>query len=108
MDNNGAAKWHSNKFNTDSLGGKAWADQFHIWRMDWTKEYIAIFSDDKLLNKVSLDSWVNRDGSGFNPFKHPQYMLLNLAIGRANGGNPANTSFPRKFEVDYVRVYQQD
>ena len=108
LDNNGAPKWYSTRFNTDSLGGTTWANQFHVWRMDWTKEYIALFIDDKLLNKVSMDSLVNRDGSGINPFKQPQYMLLNLAIGGANGGNPANTSFPRKFEVDYVRVYQQE
>ena len=108
LDKSGSAKWYSNRFNTDSLGGTRWADQFHVWRMDWTKEYIALFIDDKLLNKVSLDSLVNRDGSGFNPFKQPQYMLLNLAVGGANGGNPANTSFPRKFEVDYVRVYQKE
>jgi hypothetical protein len=54
-----------------------------------------------------LDSLVNKDGSGFNPFKQPQYMLLNLAVGGMNGGDPANTEFPRKFEVDYVRVYQE-
>ena len=34
-------------------------------------------------------------------------MLLNLAIGGMNGGDPTGTSFPSKFEVDYVRVYQK-
>lgn len=34
------------------------------------------------------------------------YVLLNLAVGGTNGGNPWGTSFPAKFEVDYVRVYQ--
>jgi beta-glucanase (GH16 family) len=106
LDHNGAAKWYSNKFNTDSLGGSNWADQFHIWRMDWTEQYIELFIDNKSLNRVPLDSLVNQDGSGFNPFKQPHYMLLNLAIGGDNGGDPANTSFPAKFEVDYVRVYQ--
>jgi hypothetical protein len=42
---------------------------------------------------------------GFNPFLQPHYMLLNLAIG-GNGGDPAKSSFPIKYEVDYVRVYQ--
>ena len=107
LDQNGAAKWYSNRFDTDSLGGKNWADQFHIWRMDWTEKYIELFIDDKSLNRVPLDSLVNRDGSGFNPFKQPHYMLLNLAVGGDNGGDPARTSFPAKFEVDYVRVYQR-
>jgi beta-glucanase (GH16 family) len=107
LDNNGKAKWYANTFDIDSLGGTKWANEFHVWRMDWTEEYIALFIDDVLLNKVPLDSLVNRDGSGFNPFKQPHYMLLNLAIGGMNGGDPTGTSFPSKFEVDYVRVYQK-
>lgn len=100
-------EWFSNTFPTDSMGGKKWSAQFHVWRMDWTAEYIALFIDEKLLNKVSLDKLTNKDGSGFNPFKQPHYMLLNLAVGGDNGGDPSKTSFPKKFEVDYVRVYQQ-
>ena len=75
--------------------------------MDWTEDFIALYLDGQLLNKVALDSLVNKDGSGFNPFKQPHYMLLNLAIGGMNGGDPGNISFPRIFEVDYVRVYQE-
>lgn len=101
------AKWYGKKFATDSMGGKAWADQFHVWRMDWTDQEIALFLDDRLLNRVPVDSLYNRDGSGFNPFRQPHFMLLNLAIGGDNGGDPAGTSFPNRFEVDYVRVYQR-
>ena len=101
------AEWYSNTFPVDSLGGASWSSKFHIWRMDWTKDFIALHLDDQLLNKVAVDSLVNKDGSGFNPFKQPHYMLLNLAIGGTNGGDPGNTSFPRLFEVDYVRVYQE-
>lgn len=100
-------EWFSNRFNIDSLGGKKWPSKFHIWRMDWNEDFIALYVDDHLLNKVPLDSLVNRDGSGFNPFKQPHYMLLNLAIGGDNGGDPSQTSFPKKFEIDYVRVYQK-
>jgi beta-glucanase (GH16 family) len=103
---NNRPEWHSNTFKTDSLGGAAWANQFHVWRMDWTEESIALFMDDHLLNKVAVDSLINKDGSGFNPFKQPHYMLLNLALGGMNGGDPSGTAFPQRFEVDYVRVYQ--
>ncbi|MBL7737925.1 MAG: glycoside hydrolase family 16 protein [Chitinophagaceae bacterium] len=101
-------QWFSNTFKTDSLGGPAWAKQFHIWRMDWTEEYIALFCDDQLLNRTALDELVNKDGSGFNPFRQPHYMLLNLALGGMNGGDPSSTIFPNRFEVDYVRVYQEN
>lgn len=106
LDANKKAEWHSNRFSVDSMGS-SWSSKFHIWRMDWTRNFIALYVDDQLLNKVSVDSLYNKNGSGFNPFRQPHYMLLNLAIGGQNGGDPSNTSFPRKFEIDYVRVYQK-
>jgi len=100
-------EWHSNTFSVDSMGGSGWSSKFHIWQMDWTKDSIALYIDDQLLNKCALDVLVNKDGSDFNPFRQPHYMLLNLAIGGANGGDPTSTNFPKRFEVDYVRVYQK-
>lgn len=103
LDSNSKAEWHSNTTPVDSV----WASKFHVWRMDWNEKFIALYVDDSLMNKVELNKLVNRDGSGFNPFQQPHYMLLNLAIGGMNGGDPTNTPFPKKFEVDYVRVYQE-
>lgn len=81
-----------------------WADKFHIWKMDWTEDYIRLYLDDQLLNEIDLSKTINADGT--NPFHQPQYILLNMAIG-GNGGDPSNTTFPRQYEVDYVRVYQK-
>ena len=103
----GQPLWFSNTFPIDSLGGTEWASRFHVWRMDWDEKAIALFLDDQLLNRVSLDQLVNKDGSGINPFQQPQYMLLNLAMGGQSGGDLTNTKFPNSFEVDYVRVYQK-
>ena len=103
----GKQEWHTEIKKVSELGGKEWASKFHVWRMDWTKDFAALYVDDMLLNKISVDSLVNKDGSNFYPFRQPHYMLLDLAIGGQNGGDPSNTSFPRRFEVDYVRVYQE-
>lgn len=100
------AKWFSKTIPVKDLGGKKWARKFHIWRMDWDETAISLYMDDVLLNQVELKDLVNQDGSGFNPFKQPHYMLLNLALGGDNGGDLTNTRFPNRFEVDYVRVYQ--
>jgi beta-glucanase (GH16 family) len=81
-----------------------WPQKFHTWKMDWTEDYIKLYLDDELLNEVDLSKTLNFDG--FNPFHQPHYILLNLAIG-SNGGDPSATTFPRKYEVDYVRVYQK-
>jgi beta-glucanase (GH16 family) len=103
LDSNGKPEWFSKRTRVDST----WASQFHIWRMDWDEQSIALYLDDSLLNKVALNKLENKDGSGFNPFKQPHYMLLNLAVGGANGGDPTATSFPKRMEVDYVRVYER-
>lgn len=100
-------KWFSKTKAVTDFGDPRWSSNFHIWRMDWDAESISLFVDEELLNKVALKDLVNMDGSGINPFKQPHYILLNLAIGGDNGGDPASTVFPRRFEVDYIRVYQK-
>jgi beta-glucanase (GH16 family) len=42
-----------------------------------------------------------------NPFRRPAYIILNQAIGGDSGGDPSNSTFPIRFEVDWVRVYQR-
>jgi len=101
------AEWFSKRFPLDSLGGHEWTSRFHIWRMDWDSGSIQLYLDDHLLNKVELSKLVNKDDTKVNPFNQPHYMLLDLAIGGRNGGDPTNTKFPNRFEVDYVRVYQK-
>ena len=75
--------------------------------MDWTENSIILSLDNLVMNKVDLSKLLNKDGSNINPFKQPHYMLLNLAIGGNNGGDPGGTPFPSRFDVDYVRVYQK-
>jgi len=98
--------WHSSRlwpayFMDDN---PHWPRQFHTWRMDWEKEFITLYLDDKVITHVPLSITINPDGS--NPFLQQHYLLLNLALG-ANGGNPANSKFPITYEVDYVRYYKK-
>jgi beta-glucanase (GH16 family) len=99
------AKWKSTKkpLSDFTLFDAEWISEFHIWRMDWTKDSIELYLDGKLLNSVLLTETENPDG--FNPFNQPHYILLNLAIGE-NGGNPERSAFPIRYEVDYIRIYQ--
>lgn len=103
------AIWNSKKipFSHFLAKDKAWANAFHIWRMDWSKEYIRLYQDDELLNEIPLSKTINgKIGNHTNPFHQPHYFLLNLAIGGINGGEPEPEAFPMKYEIDYVRVYQ--
>lgn len=101
-----AVKWDSEKIPFTNFLKKDpdWPEKFHTWKMDWNKEYIRLYLDDELLNEIDLNEITNPDG--FNPFRQPHYLLLNLALG-ANGGDPAKTKFPVQYKIDYVRVYQK-
>ena len=101
------ATWDSVRTPVSSLGA-GWADGFHVWRMDWDAETMRLYVDGELLNTTELKETINGDGSGKNPFRQPHYLLLNLAIGGQNGGDPSQTRFPARFEIDYVRVFQKE
>ncbi len=102
------ACWHTEKRPLSFFGDPDWSKKFHVWRMDWTAESIKLYVDDLLLNTTLLRDTVNRDAEHVNPFHGPQFIILNLAIGGDSGGDPSGTEFPARFEVDYIRVYQQE
>ncbi len=100
-------KWDDIKKPITEFNDPNWSEKFHIWRMDWDADSIKLYVDDMLLNQVDLSKTINKDEEGKNPFHQPHYIILNLAIGGKAGGDPSNTKFPAKFEVDYVRIYQK-
>jgi beta-glucanase (GH16 family) len=101
------AVWRDLKKPIETFEDRRWSKKFHVWRMDWDEKAIRLYVDGELLNFVELAETINRDGTGKNPFMQPHYLMLNLAIGGDNGGDPSATKFPSKYEIDYVRVYQR-
>ena len=104
------AKWNSKAipFTHFTDRDAQWVDKFHVWRMDWDEQSIRLYLDDELLNEISQAEAVNgKLGNGEQPFKKPQYLLLNLALGGDNGGEIDDAAMPMKYLVDYVRVYQK-
>lgn len=79
-------------------------NDFHLYAIDWRKEKIDFFVDS-----VKYFSFQN-EGTGNDtwPFDKPHYLLLNLAIGGAWGGQHGidTTIFPQKYYIDYVRYYK--
>lgn len=84
-----------------------WPERFHVWELDWTEQRMAIYLDGELLNAVNLADTINGPAQceGQNPFQQNHYLLLNLALG-SNGGSVDSLSFPTRYVVDYVRLYQ--
>ena len=104
----GKAKWDDSKKPVASFGDPAWDEKFHVWRMDWDEKSIVLSLDGLTLNTVDLADAVNPQGrEPRSPFHQPFYLLLNLAIGGNQGGDPSQTAFPTRYEIDYVRVYQR-
>ncbi|XP_042221990.1 beta-1,3-glucan-binding protein-like isoform X1 [Homarus americanus] len=79
----------------------SYADNFHTWRMDWTKDDMKFYVDDEL--KLTVDPFTNFwDFGGFGdsydnpwaaggkmaPFDQKFYIVLNLAVGGTNGFFP--------------------
>ena len=101
------AEWDDSKKPITEFNDPDWPKKFHVWRMDWDSNSIKLFVDDQLLNDVDLTKTFNKDTEGKNPLRQPHYIILNLAIGGASGGDPSQTRFPAIFEADYVRIYQR-
>ncbi len=78
---------------------------FHLYAVEWTPEKLEFFVDDR--KYFTLEN----DGTGVDswPFDAPQYLILNLAIGGAWGGQQGidDAIFPQRFLIDYVRIYQR-
>lgn len=81
-------------------------DEFHVYRLEWTKDYITTYVDDHRLLHFANDG---RGNIGTWPFNRPFYVILNLAWGGNWGGAQGvdESVLPATMQVDYVRVFQE-
>ncbi len=84
-------------------GPGAYADDFHIYAIEWTTNQFRWFVDG--LQYFSATPASLPDGATW-VYTQPQFLLLNLAVGGVWPGTPdGSTIFPQRMTVDYVRVY---
>ena len=81
------------------------ADDFHIYAVEWEGTQIRFYVDGLLFGthtsaEIPTNSiWV---------FDHPFFLILNVAVGGNWPGAPdGTTTFPQQMLVDYVRVYRR-
>jgi beta-glucanase (GH16 family) len=83
--------------------GAAFADDFHVYGVDWRPGSITWTVDGVAYRTVTRadvgsDPWV---------FDKPFFVILNVAVGGTWPGSPdATTRFPQQMIVDWLRVYQ--
>ncbi len=87
-------------------GGRRLADDFHVYAIEWERDRVRWFLDDREFFRATPASlpagkpWV---------FNHDFFLILNVAVGGIFPGNPDGTAvFPQRMLVDYVRVYEAD
>lgn len=77
---------------------------YHVYGMIWTPEKIDLTFDNKVFHTLDLKK---ADLGDYNAFRQPFYLIMNLALGSMSE-EPEAKDYPRKFMVDYVRVYQRE
>lgn len=81
-------------------------DNFYTYALEWTADSLRFYVDNEL-----YFSFLREDGGDYTvwPYKHPFYLILNIAVGGSWGGANGidDTIFPQRMEVDYVRVYKK-
>jgi beta-glucanase (GH16 family) len=93
------------KSNGSKLEISAPYNDFHIYAVEWNKERMDFFFDEKKYHTFQLKG---ADENGENPFRKPQFLMINLALGGSWGGKIDDAIMPQKFLIDYVRVFKEE
>ena len=79
--------------------------KFHVYSVEWDSTEMKFAVDGKVYftyvnEKTGLAAW---------PYDQPSYLILNVAVGGAWGGREGIDSsvFPRRMEIDWVRVSER-
>ena len=77
---------------------------FHIFAIEWDSQRIDFFVDDQYYFTFANDG----KGEASWPFDRSSYLILNIAVGGAWGGQQGvdDQIFPQQMLVDYVRVFK--
>lgn len=81
---------------------RPWED-YHIYALEWTPKRMDFYFDHHKYHSFAV---AKADQGADNPFRAPQYLILNFALGGDWGGPIDDTILPQQFLIDYVRIYQ--
>jgi beta-glucanase (GH16 family) len=99
----GTSSSHGQKGNSYILSSGSFADQFHVFSLEWKQDQMKFYVDNNLFGTINKEDI----GSYSYPFNAPFFFIFNVAVGGNWPGSPdATTYLPQWMIVDYVRVYQ--
>ncbi len=84
------------------INNEEFAKVYHVYSIDWTSDKIDFYVDDILF--FSSPTNVAANGA----FNLPTFFILNVAVGGDFGG-PVDDAlvFPKRMNVDYIRVFSK-
>lgn len=100
---NSASNVHGSRGSSFNLPSGNFSHQFHVFSLKWVQDQVQWLVDDQ----VYLTTTRADVGAANYPFNAPEFLIFNVAVGGDWPGAPdANTTFPQRMFVDYVRVFQ--
>lgn len=98
-------QWRINSQRTAKIAVPDAGEAFHTYTLEWDEGEIRMFVDDRhyFTSRKEGGDWTSW------PFFRPFHLVLNVAVGGDWGGAQGidDTIWPRRMEVDYVRVYRR-
>ncbi|HWX46072.1 MAG TPA: glycoside hydrolase family 16 protein [Solirubrobacteraceae bacterium] len=80
------------------------ASGFHVYGVEWEPNRISFLLDGSVYQTIAP---VDLPAGAAWPFRHPYFLLLDLAVGGVWAGSPSPTTpLPAQMIVDWVRVWQ--
>ena len=104
---------NTSQHGTYDPGNVNFADDFHVYAVEWEPEEIRWYVDGVLFSTKYSWQW-RSDGAPDNPlapFDQDFYLILNTAVGGYYTGCTetwcVTADLPQEYVIDYVRVYQE-
>lgn len=80
--------------------GTDFSDDWHTFAIEWQEDYLIWYIDG--IERARLDDTADI-------LTKDMYLIINLAIGGDWAGDPdEDTVFPADFQIDYVRIWQEE
>lgn len=100
----GPWSWAPHGVGASARSAASLASGFHVYGMEWTPERIRFILDGSVYQTIAPADLPA--GSAW-PFRHPYFLLLDLAVGGEWAGSPSPaTPSPARMVVDWVHVWQ--
>lgn len=86
---------------------------FHNYALEWQPDRMVWLVDGHTYaERKRSEWWTSGSGAAGAPFDRAFHLIINLAVGGGlaegrDAGGVANGGFPKRFEIDWVRVWQK-